>query len=135
MIVHLIRAKDFSPHTYQSVLQLLQQFPGPITYRPSETENEIIEAIEQEIANRDDFETGDIEYPQATLSAREYAKNDFFDRIKVNFPLRRKSASWDSFFLSAENTATEIKYQSKIWSFYSPIQPTMQIGLWQRTMT
>lgn len=98
MIVHLIRAKDFSPHTYQSVLQLLQQFPGPITYRPSETENEIIEAIEQEIANRDDFETGDIAYPEATLSAREYSKNVVFDRIKVNFPLKIKSASWDSLF-------------------------------------
>jgi hypothetical protein len=98
MIVHLIRAKDFSPHTYQAVLQLLQQFPGPITYRPSETENEIIEAIEQEIANRDDFERGDIEYPQANFSAREYSKNNFFDRVKVNFPFRRKSASWDSLF-------------------------------------
>ncbi|MFM7663167.1 MAG: hypothetical protein ACKO68_01425, partial [Bacteroidota bacterium] len=58
MKVHLIRAADFSAHTYQAVLQIVTSFPGPVNYVPSETEVQINQAIEQEISNRESFETG-----------------------------------------------------------------------------
>ncbi|NBX38958.1 MAG: hypothetical protein EBR54_06055 [Flavobacteriia bacterium] len=97
MIVHLIRASDFSALTYQSVLHLLNQFPGPITYRPSETEVEINDAVEREVSNEADFKTAEEKEPLVNNSAIDSTPwYNFSQREPVIFPRRTRTASWDS---------------------------------------
>lgn len=99
MDVHLIRAVDFSAHTYQAVLQVVTSFSGPINYVPSESEVEINEAIEKEIANRESFELG-LQPPPLASSKIEHSLEHrrHSDRTPVEFPVKIQLATWDSLF-------------------------------------
>ena len=55
MIVHLVRSKEYSAHSFQSVLHLLNQFRGPVEFLASESLSEINNAIEVEIADKETF--------------------------------------------------------------------------------
>ncbi|MFM7387919.1 MAG: hypothetical protein ACKO5L_07145, partial [Bacteroidota bacterium] len=99
MKVHLIRAADFSAHTYQAVLQIVTSFPGPVNYVPSETEVQINQAIEQEISNRESFETGKQPPPLASIKMEHALENrSFSHRPPVEFPVKVQLATWDSLF-------------------------------------
>ena len=56
MNVHLIRSSDFSAQTYQSVLQIVRQYEGPIEFLASESDALISNAIEVEIETKEAFE-------------------------------------------------------------------------------
>lgn len=99
MKVHLIRAADFSAHTYQAVLQIVTSFPGPVNYVPSETEVQINQAIEQEISNRESFETAKQPPPLASIKMEHSLERPSFShRPPVEFPVKVQLATWDSLF-------------------------------------
>jgi len=99
MKVHLIRAADFSAHTYQAVLQIVTSFPGPVNYVPSETEVQINQAIEQEISNRESFEKGLQPPPLASIIKEHALENrSFSHRPPVEFPVKVQLATWESLF-------------------------------------
>lgn len=95
MKVHLVRSGQFSANTFKSVLQILNQFQGPVSYVASETDLELENAIEVEIARKEDFEWAD------SMSFSMYSISPAMAEEK-SFPLKQKQASWDDFFKLCE---------------------------------
>lgn len=99
MNVHLIRAADFSAHTFQAVFQIVSSFPGPVTYVPSETEVEINQAVEKEITSREAFEMGNKLPPlSSTKMDHSLEHRSYSHRPPVEFPVKVQLATWDSLF-------------------------------------
>jgi len=104
MKVHLIRSNDFSAQTYQSVIQILSQYNGPVKFISSETEVEISNAIEVEIGSKDDFEQ--IKRDHALFSISNASESGEAEacysmessRPKIKFPFFTKRTTWDDFF-------------------------------------
>ena len=102
MKVHLIRSNDFSAQTYQSVIQILSQYNGPVKFISSETEVEISNAIEVEIGSKDDFETIKRDHALFSISKDDPTAEPNYSmessRPKIKFPFFTKRSKWDDFF-------------------------------------
>ena len=100
MNVHLIRSSDFSPQTYQSVLQIVRQYQGPIEFLASESDALISNAIEVEIESKEAFELAeDISlasmYEADSIQGVHSYKSK---RPDIVFPHKTKRANWKHFF-------------------------------------
>lgn len=102
MRVHLIRSKEFSPQTYQAVLQILHQFQGPIAYLASETELTLSNAVEVEIASKEDFEKADekrMHSDPAKIANMSMDRRRLLSELPaIEFPHKTLQTSWDDFF-------------------------------------
>jgi hypothetical protein len=100
MNVHLIRSSDFSAQTYQSVLQIVRQYEGPIEFLASESDALISNAIEVEIESKEAFEKAE-EISRTSLYKEEkiQAVHSYeTERPRIFFPHKTKRANWKHFF-------------------------------------
>lgn len=93
MNVHLLRSPELSEETYRNVLQLLQQFRGPLHF--IECEEEVLiynsEVEEREWANRKDFE----KLKELKLPSINYAS---FEENYIEFPHKEVVKTWEQLF-------------------------------------
>lgn len=94
MRVHLVRSKEYSAHSFQSVLHLLNQFRGPVEFLASESLSEINNAIEVEIADKETFEKKDI--PPSHFFEANYSRE--MPKLSIQFPHKTQQASWGNLF-------------------------------------
>jgi hypothetical protein len=100
MNVHLIRSSDFSPQTYQSVLQIVRQYQGPIEFLASESDALISNAVEVEIESKEAFEKAEeislsSMYEADSIQGVHSYKSK---RPSIVFPHKTKRANWKHFF-------------------------------------
>lgn len=97
MNVHLLRSPELSEETYRNVLQLLQNFQGPMHFIACE--EEIIEGTirtkERIWNNKDDFERLEIN----SFSAQESRNSS---RFTIKFPYLEKVKSWKQLFTECD---------------------------------
>jgi hypothetical protein len=104
MNVHLIRSSDFSAQTYQSVLQIVRQYEGPIEFLASESDALISNAIEVEIETKEAFEKAE-EISHTSLYKEEKiqaVRSYETERPRIFFPHKTKRANWKHFFDACE---------------------------------
>lgn len=94
MKVHLIRSKEYSHHSFQSIMYLLNQFKGPVEFLASESDSQISNAIEVEIADKETFEKKEIPpmnffQPQMSMSK---------ERQPIQFPYKTQQTTWENLF-------------------------------------
>ncbi len=94
MRVHLVRSKEYSVHSFQSVLQLLNQFKGPVEFLASESDSEITNAIAVEIADKETFERK--EMPPMSFYEASYSRE--MPKMKIEFPYKTKQTTWENLF-------------------------------------
>ncbi len=104
MNVHLIRSSDFSPQTYQSVLQIVRQYQGPIEFLASESDALISNAIEVEIESKEAFELAE-DISLASMFEADSIQGVHSYKSKrpdIVFPHKTKRANWKHFFDACE---------------------------------
>ena len=104
MNVHLIRSSDFSPQTYQSVLQIVRQYQGPIEFLASESDALISNAIEVEIESKEAFELAE-DISLASMFEADSIQGLHSYKSKrpdIVFPHKTKRANWKHFFDACE---------------------------------
>lgn len=106
MKVHLVRSKEYSAHSFQSVLQLLNQFSGPVQFLASESESEITNAIAVDIADKETFERK--ERPPMSFYEESYSRE--MPKMKIEFPYKTKQTTWENLFEKCH----EYRRQNKI---------------------
>jgi len=104
MNVHLIRSSDFSAQTYQSVLQIVRQYEGPIEFLASESDALISNAIEVEIETKEAFEKAEeISHTSLYKEEKIQAVSSYeTERPRIFFPHKTKRANWKHFFDACE---------------------------------
>ena len=97
MNVHLLRSPELDLETYRNVLQLLQQFQGPMHFIASEDNLSDFGAEEENRTwdNREDFEK------LKKIITRESKSRYFFS--KIQFPYIEKIKTWEQLFVSCDN--------------------------------
>jgi hypothetical protein len=98
MNVHLLRSPELSEETYRNVLQLLQNFQGPMHFIPCEEEliEDTISTKERIWNKKEDFERLEIN----SFSAQESRSSSGF---KIRFPYLEKVKSWNQLFTECDN--------------------------------
>jgi hypothetical protein len=97
MNVHLLRSPELDKETYRNVLQLLQQFPGPMHFIASE-ENLSDFSTEEENRtwdNREDFEK------LKKLPSMDCRR--FFTTSEIEFPYIEKTKTWEQLFVECDH--------------------------------
>ena len=97
MNVHLLRSPELEKETYRNVLQLLQQFPGPIHFIASE-ENLSDFSTEEDTRtwdNREDFEK------LKKLPSMDCRR--VFSTSEIEFPYFEKTKTWEQLFAECDH--------------------------------
>jgi hypothetical protein len=106
MRVHLVRSKEYSAQSFQSVLHLLNQFKGQVEFLASESDMEISNAIEVEIADKETFEKKEI--PRTQIFEANYSRD--MPKMSIQFPYKTKQTTWENLF----DKCKEYRISSKI---------------------
>jgi hypothetical protein len=91
MKVHLLRSQELNIEKYLNVLNLLNQFSGPIRFLPGESEIEISTLMSRVWENEEDF---------VTKKERKNFFGIFEDNLdkSISFPHKENYQTWDYFF-------------------------------------
>ena len=91
MKIHLVRSPELDEITYSNVLQLLQQYRGPLQFISSENEMGfyIDESEEKTYLEKEEFEHKSMVLSSKLMSIRE---------SKISFPFREKVKTWKQLF-------------------------------------
>ena len=97
MKIHLVRSPELNKETYINVLQLLQQFPGPMSFVACEENLLVFNDDTEEILwqQKEDFEKMQL------LSIKE-SKSSFFSTPKISFPFKEKKKTWEQLFAECD---------------------------------
>jgi hypothetical protein len=107
MNIHLLRSPELNEETYRNVLNLLQQFRGPINFLECEQEILSYNSIgeEREWENKKDFET------------YHKIKNNYSlineSRSSIEFPYREKVKTWQQLFTECDEYRSKKKIQKE----------------------
>ena len=101
MNVHLLRSPELDKETYRNVLQLLQQFPGPMHFIASEENLSDFSTDEENRTwdNREDFEKL-IKLPPMN-SPRDSCR--VFRTPEIKFPYIEKTKTWEQLFAECDH--------------------------------
>lgn len=96
MKIHLLRSPEFSVETYSNVLQLLQQYRGPLQFMSSGSDDGFSEDFTNEIIwkEKDAFER------KTELCYSNTPQKSYF---KISFPHKEKSKTWKQLFKKCDN--------------------------------
>lgn len=94
MKVHLVRSKEYSAHSFQSVLKLLNHFSGPVQFLASESDSEITNAIAVEIIDKETFERKET----PPMNFFEISPSREMPKMKIEFPYKTKQTTWENLF-------------------------------------
>jgi hypothetical protein len=100
MNIHLLRSPELDKETYRNVLQLLQQFPGPMHFIACE--EYIVEFNNDEglriWQDRDEFEKS---LPMSSMK-RAFPSSSY-SLQEIKFPYFEKKKTWEQFFSECDN--------------------------------
>ena len=101
MNIHLVRSPELNKETYINVLQLLQQFPGSMSFIACEENLLEFNDEAQEIIwqHKEDFE-------KVQVSIAKENKRSFFSRPKISFPFKEKKKTWEQLFTECDTYRT-----------------------------
>ncbi|CAM4109713.1 hypothetical protein FLAN108750_10720 [Flavobacterium antarcticum] len=96
MKIHLLRSPEFSQETYSNVLQLLQQYRGPLQFVSSGNEDGFSEDfIEEKLwLNKDSFEH---------KKSVSFSHINMVKESKISFPFKEKTKTWKQLFTECDN--------------------------------
>lgn len=96
MKIHLVQSPELNHETYTNVLQLLQQYRGPLQFVSSDSENGFSEEYSEETLWRD----------QDTFEHKKIVlRSDYMEptQSKISFPFKEKTKSWRQLFKECDN--------------------------------
>ena len=100
MNVHLLRSPELNSETYQNVLQLLQQYNGPMSFIACE--EEIIESdneIETRVwSDKNDFEKS----KEIPISQNSNQRIIQLKLPEIRFPFKEKNKTWEQLFIDCD---------------------------------
>ena len=101
MNVHLLRSPELDKETYRNVLQLLQQFPGPMHFIASEENLSDFSTDEENRTwdNREDFEK--LKKLPPMNSPRDSCR--VFRTPEIKFPYIEKTKTWEQLFAECDH--------------------------------
>ncbi len=101
MNVHLLRSPELDKETYRNVLQLLQQFPGPMHFIASEENLSDFSAEEDNRTwdNREDFE----KLKKLPPMDCQRDSSRFFRTPEIKFPYIEKTKTWEQLFTECDH--------------------------------
>jgi hypothetical protein len=102
MNVHLLRSPELDTDTYRNVLQLLQQFQGPMHFIACEDDFSDFFIDGEEIIwhHKKDFETSTIMSSEMNMSKSDLSSLNI---PKIKFPYTEKKKTWEQLFGECDN--------------------------------